>query len=497
MARTLGPLLRQPEETVTQSKKLSMVRTALALGGGACLLYAVLVVTKHGTPSVDWTGLLLPPALVGLLVGVLIVLVHRRACRMSVLKIIQQVRQMREHQEVGLVMLAPGDELGEITGPLNEFLTAAKQNVDDVQAENRELRIEARIAEAEKHHTEAIIFSISDAVIVTNRFDELILANEAAEKLLGFKFGHSMRKGFDRICSDGTLVRLIRETRSHAKNFTRRVVEHTMDQKGVSRTFAITLSCVVGQTSEVSGVVAVLHDITHEKEIARMKSDFVSNVSHELKTPLSSIKAYVEMLVDGEADDEAARQEFYEIISTETNRLHRMIENILNISRIESGVLNVVREPLSVTGVVTEALDVALPQAKAKNIEIHQNLAPVYYQVEADHDMIYQAVLNLLSNAIKYTPDGGEVTVSVSLDDRRNVVIFEISDTGMGIPTEDLPHIFDKFYRVQANKKIAKGTGLGLALVKEIIEAVHEGKLSVTSEPGQGSMFSFELPVIE
>jgi two-component system phosphate regulon sensor histidine kinase PhoR len=202
------------------------------------------------------------------------------------------------------------------------------------------------------------------------------------------------------------------------------------------------------------------------------------------------------MLTDGEAQDEKTKREFYEIISAETDRLHRLIENILNISRIESGVVKVVKEPISLTAVVKQAIDVASPQAKAKSHKLAEQLAPVYYQVEADRDMIYQAVLNLLSNAIKYTPDGGTITVRVSVDERRSVAVCDVSDTGAGIPPEDLPRIFDKFYRVPANSKLAKGTGLGLTLVKHIIETVHDGKMSVTSEIGKGSTFSFELPVM-
>jgi two-component system phosphate regulon sensor histidine kinase PhoR len=358
------------------------------------------------------------------------------------------------------------------------------------------LQIQFRLAAAEKHHTEAIILSITDGVIVTNRFDEMVLANEAAETMLGFQLSASIRKNIDRVLSDGTLVRLIRETRAHGRSLMRKVVEHSMDQKGTPRTFHITLSCVPGVAEEVSGVVAVLHDVTREKEIARMKTDFVSNVSHELKTPLSSIKAYIEMLQDGEANDEKSRHEFYEIIATETNRLHRLIENILNISRIESGVVKVVREPISLPGVVKQVLEVAVVQAKAKNIKIVENLQPVYSQVEADRDMIYQAVMNLVSNAVKYTREGGTVTVRVSTDEQRKVVLCEIADNGLGIPPEDLPKIFDKFYRVQANSKIAKGTGLGLTLVKHIIETVHEGKITVTSEVGKGSTFGFELPLM-
>jgi two-component system phosphate regulon sensor histidine kinase PhoR len=428
---------------------------------------------------------------------VLILMVFWRSLHGAVKSISSQIETMTRTGEIGLVMADGATELSRITKPLNAFLTAVRAQLEDLGAENRELQIQSRIASAEKRHTEAIIFSISDAVIVTNRFDEVLLANEAAEQLLGFKLHGSLRKNIDRVVSDGTLVRLIRETRSHGRSFTRKVVEHCIDQKGAPRTFSITLSCVVTPgDEEVSGVVAVLHDVTREKEIAKMKTDFVSNVSHELKTPLASIKAYVEMLQDGEAADEKTQHEFYQIIATETDRLHRLIENILNISRIESGVVKVVKEPTSLTAVAKQVIDVAAVQARSKHLELTARLAPVYYQVEADHDMLYQAVMNLVSNAMKYTPEGGGVTVSVSVDERRQVAVCDVSDTGAGIPAEDLPHVFDKFYRVGANKKLAKGTGLGLTLVKHIVETVHDGKLSVTSEEGKGSTFTIELPVI-
>jgi len=427
---------------------------------------------------------------------VLVLLVFWRSVHKAIRTVAAQLEAMSCSGQVGLVMVDGVEELHQITRPLNEFLTRLKTQTDQLRSENRELQIQSRIAAAEKQHTEAIILSISDAVIVTNRFDELILSNEAAEKLLGFRLSTALRKNIDQVIFDGTLVRLIRETRSHGRSPARKVMEHTIDQKGTPRVFSITLSCVVTPHEAVSGVVAVLHDVTREKEIARMKTDFVSNVSHELKTPLASIKAYMEMLMDGEATDDKTRREFYEIIASETDRLHRLIENILNISRIESGVVKVVKEPTSLTAVVKRVLDVAAPQARAKNICILDRLAPVYYRVEADPDMMNQAVLNLVSNAIKYTPEGGTINVTVTADERRGTAICDVADTGAGIPAEDLPHIFDKFYRVEANAKMAKGTGLGLTLVKHIIEMVHDGKLSVTSEAGKGSTFSFELPIL-
>jgi len=453
----------------------------------------MLIAYKPNAPDAR-LGYLIPVMLAALTVMVLIG--FQRQVHSSADYIGGQLRQLKVSDEIGLIEVGDGEELASVAEPLNEYLLSIRKNMQRLRSENRELQIQTRIAAAEKHHTEAIIFSISDAVIVTNRFDELLLDNEAAEKLLGFQLASAVRKNIDHIVSDGTLVRLIRETRSHGSGFTRKVVEHSIDSKGAPRIFSITLSCIVAPGEEVSGVVAVLHDVTREKDIARMKTDFVSNVSHELKTPLASIKAYVEMLMDGEAEDEDTKREFYEIISTEADRLHRLIDNILNISRIESGVVKVVRVPVSLPGVVKQVMDVAAPQAKLKGIKLTGHLAPIYYQVEADNDMIYQAVMNLVSNAIKYTPQGGEVTVSVGVDERLGVSFCEVSDNGAGISVEELPHIFDKFYRVKANSKLAKGTGLGLTLVKHIVETVHDGKLSVTSTEGNGSTFSFELPVI-
>src|SRR5439155_2261115 len=195
-----------------------------------------------------------------------------------------------------------------------------------------------------------------------------------------------------------------RQTRQSRSTGGRRIVEHTVSSGGINRTFKITLSCIEGTGGATAGVVAILHDMTREKEVAEMKNDFVSNVSHELRTPLASIKAYVEMLIDGEAEDERTQREFYEIIQNEANRLGRLIDNILNISRIESGLVKVNKQAQSLTVIAKEALEVISPQAQAKSIELVEKLSPVFYQTLVDHDMLYQAILNLLSNAVKYTP---------------------------------------------------------------------------------------------
>ena len=264
------------------------------------------------------------------------------------------------------------------------------------------------------------------------------------------------------------------------------------------RTYKLTLSSVSDdRTSQPTGVVAVLHDMTREKEVAEMKNDFVSSVSHELRTPLASIKAYVEMLIDGEADNEKTKTEFYEVIQNEANRLSRLIDDILNISRIESGIVKVNKQPQSLTVVIKEAIEIITPQARQKRITVKEQLTPVFFQTLADKDMLYQAVLNLLSNAVKYTPEAGSIEVQTIVDEEKKTVMTRITDTGVGIPAKDLPFVFDKFYRAEANNRMAKGTGLGLSLVKQIVETVHGGRMFMESHVGKGSCFGFELKLAE
>jgi two-component system phosphate regulon sensor histidine kinase PhoR len=416
-------------------------------------------------------------------------------------KAVQLVRQqlvgLEGSGDVGLIMVESHDEIGLMVADFNRYLTRIKSRVEHLKLQKRELDIQIRVADAEKRHTEAIIFSISDAVLVTDSFDELVLANEAAERTFDFTMAHMYRQPLAKALGDPDFVKLIADTRNQTTERRRRVVEYSRTVHNERRTFNVTLSGVMDVRGDCTGVVAVLHDITREKEVAAMKTDFVSNVSHELRTPLSSIKAYIEMLVDGEAQDEATRREFYGIIQNETDRLGRLIDNILNISRIESGVVKIRKEPLALASVIKETLEVVRPQATAKDIGLVDDVTAVFYQVLADHDMLYQAVLNLLSNAIKYTPNGGTVTVRTIVDEVRKTARVEIKDTGVGIAPEDLPRMFEKFFRVESSKRMAKGTGLGLSLVKHIIETVHGGEVGVFSKVGQGSTFYFQMKLAD
>jgi two-component system phosphate regulon sensor histidine kinase PhoR len=359
------------------------------------------------------------------------------------------------------------------------------------------MEIQLKVITAERQDAQAILHSISDAVIVTDPFDDVIMANEAAAKIFLFDRDKACGTPIDKLLKDKKVIELIRDMRQSRSKSSRRIVEHSLslDDGGKTRekTFKITLSCVADRSDGPAGVVAVLNDMTREKEVAQMKNEFVSNVSHELRTPLASIKAYVEMLIDGEAQDEKTTREFHEVIQNEANRLSRLIDNILSISRIESGLVQVNKSPQSLTIILKEAIEVITPQARTRNINIIEKLTPVYYQTIADKDMLYQAVLNLLSNAVKYTPDGGSVTIESIVDEARRRVLTRVIDSGVGIPPKDLPHMFDKFFRSESNSHMAKGTGLGLSLVKHIVENVHKGKLSLESEVGKGSCFAFEL----
>jgi two-component system phosphate regulon sensor histidine kinase PhoR len=401
-----------------------------------------------------------------------------------------------------------GGLLVPIADALNELIDATDSAVARAKLQVKELEIQLKVATAERQHAEAIIYSISDGVLVTDPFDELVLANESAARTFDFELSNADRSPVDRVLHDPKMIALIKEMRQSDSRTGRRIVEHQVRTPLGERIFKVTLSCVAdtasdpvlrdgkplpGRNEHRAGVVAVLHDMTREKEVAEMKNDFVSNVSHELRTPLASIKAYVEMLIDGEADDERTRGEFYEVIQNESNRLSRLIDNILNISRIESGLVKIAKQPQSMSVILKDAIDVISPQARGKSITIVEKLTPLFYQTIADKDMLYQAVLNLLSNAIKYTPENGTITVENTVDEAKKTVSTRISDTGVGIPPKDLPFVFDKFYRAEANNHMAKGTGLGLSLVKHIIESVHKGRMFVESNVGKGSCFGFEL----
>ncbi|HOP76759.1 MAG: ATP-binding protein [Thermogutta sp.] len=235
-----------------------------------------------------------------------------------------------------------------------------------------------------------------------------------------------------------------------------------------------------------------LQDLTPLQELRKRHAEFVSAASHEMKAPLAAIRAYTEMLLDGEAGDEHTREEFISTIEAQAQRLQRLVENLLNTARIEAGILKVHKRPISVNEILQEAVRLMTAAANEKDIALLLEPSPLYLPINADRDLMLQAVINLISNAIKYTPNGGKVTVRSQLQDQ--TVVIEVEDTGVGMSPADVTRVFEKFYRVEAHKNMAPGTGLGLPLTKHIVEDVHGGTISVRSKVNEGSVFSIALP---
>jgi two-component system phosphate regulon sensor histidine kinase PhoR len=468
----------------------------LFLGVGMCLYLLLDPMREAGQSAaaktvVLGTGLFL--AVLGLIGGYLIARVPKE--RLD--GVASRLEDLVRRGTIGLVVSeGQSDALGRLGHAVNRYLTFIKDEVEQSRMTAKERQIQMKVLDAEKRHVEAVIHAISDGVIVTDAFGDLVLANASVEQIFSFRFDAALRRPVEDVIGDPKFLALLTEMRETGLHTPHRTVEWVLGEGEAARTFRVTFNTVIQnkRRDRISGIVAVLHDVTKEKEIARMKSDFVSNVSHELKAPLASIKAYVEMLLDGEATTEAASREFLQTIAHETDRLNRLIQNILNLSRLESGLVPVNKADLAVTEILRAVNDAIAPQAAKKNLSLQADLAPVFFRVNGDRDMLYQAILNVLSNAVKYTPEGGMIRVSTYLSN--GSVVVEVADTGLGVPQEELQKIFEKFYRARHSGKTAPGTGLGLALVKHVIEVIHGGKVTVESEVGKGSVFRLSLPAV-
>ncbi|QHE53224.1 two-component system histidine kinase PnpS [Pontibacillus sp. HMF3514] len=248
---------------------------------------------------------------------------------------------------------------------------------------------------------------------------------------------------------------------------------------------------IINHEKEWKGVVLVFHDITELKHLEQMRKDFVANVSHELKTPITSIRGFSETLLQGAMEDEALREQFINIILKESERLQSLIHDLLELSKLEKEGFHLNIESVSLKELIEDIVPIVEQQAKEKDITINQNIHEGE-TIRADSARLKQVVMNMLTNAINYTPQQGEVGIELhSNDDYMEIIV---KDTGIGIPEEDIPRIFERFYRVdKARSRNSGGTGLGLAIVKHIVEA-HEGWIEVESEYQKGTAFHIYLP---
>jgi signal transduction histidine kinase len=326
---------------------------------------------------------------------------------------------------------------------------------------------------AQARQREAILHGLADAVLATDSSSEIILANAAASALLE--------------ASPQPLHEAIRRTLEDGEP---QVTEVTAQ----AQVFELLATPLRDEDGEVSGAVAVGHDVTAYRQLDRLRTNFVSDVSHELRTPLTAIKGFVETLQDGAADDPAVRDRFLNTIAVETERLTRLTNDLLLLTRADAGRLDLHLAPTDLIACVRRAVAQMEGCAREKWIAIATELPDGPASIQADADRIHQVLVNLLDNAIKFTPSGGRVVVSVS--DHEGCPCVAVADNGPGIPADETPHIFERFYRGDRSRarKGTDGSGLGLAIAKAIVEA-HGGRIWATSEPGKGATFRFTLPL--
>jgi len=389
--------------------------------------------------------------------------------------------------------------------PFDSMLTSIARRLSDavVATSQREqlhtaLEIKYGRLTAELAGLKKVLDLVPDPILICDAAENLSFANKPARRLFAMDSDSAEGRALGTILRAESLWELLSAMLRRKTAAEQGTSWECETPDGSRRSFQIHLyrsslqDDPTGTGEEKPFNVVVFRDLAALCDLRRRHAEFVSSVSHEMKTPLSAIRAYVELLADGDASDEKTRDEFLAIIDAQTTRLQRLIDNLLNLARIEAGIIKVNKEPQSLNDLLEEAARVVEPQAGLKQITLRRELSPLYLPVLADKDLLLQAAINLLSNAVKYTPNGGTVTLRSRLADES--VLFEVADTGVGLTPEDCERIFERFYRVDRNKDMASGTGLGLPLAKHIVEDVHRGKMSVASRLGEGSTFSVLLP---
>ena len=431
-------------------------------------------------------------AVISVLSIFLIVLIWH-SLRRSLRRIKQQIHQFESQGRIGMIMIDSDDELAELVGMMNRYLTGLKLRFESDRAQQKELQLQAGAAEAECRKTEAIILGICQAVLVIDQYGELLLANAPAERLFQFDIEKHRHCEIEDVVDDTELLDLIRQTAGSCGGQTVRMFKRLSPDGSRMLSLKVLLSCIQDATGRAIGVVVVIHDMTAERELADMKDDFLSSVSHELKTPLSSVRACAEMLLDNEASDRHGQEKMCKIILEQSHRLNSLIDDILNTSSLESGMFVANFEPVDLSELLGEVLDAVRPQAAERKINLIDQIDPSGLAITADRELLYQVVANLLSNAIKYTAERSDVYIRTGTADGRMVTV-EVIDQGPGIPQELEGRIFEKFYRMPSSKHLVGGTGLGLHLVREIVERIHLGRVELDSSPGDGSTFRICLP---
>jgi two-component system phosphate regulon sensor histidine kinase PhoR len=427
---------------------------------------------------------LLVATLVVLLIGGLVSFAFARMFAARVQRLQRFSQRIAEGDFRPLLREGPRDELSDLADSLNQ--TAAR------------LDREIRLLSGERNRSSAILRSMVEGVAVIDAEERLVFYNRAFSEILIVDSANAEGRPLIEVVRNSDLVGLIRRALRGQEGLQSDITMGITQ----ARSFSITAAPVKaldasapGRTPDdkPSGAVVVLHDVTELRRLERVRQDFVANVSHEFKTPLTAIQGFAETLLAGALDDPENNRRFLEIIRNHAIRLARLTNDLLKLARIEAGKMELEFSSVGLLELIEGCTETTLLKANRKEITLEISVPPQLPAVRGDATLLRDVLQNLLDNAIQYTPAGGHISVAATAGSREAVVT--VADTGIGIPLADSERIFERFYRVDAARsREAGGTGLGLSIAKHIVEA-HGGKLWVESTVGQGSKFSFSLPL--
>ena len=413
--------------------------------------------------------------LLGFILIVTLLLLENRRDNIRLKQINQKVKDLIAGDYSQVLDMQGSSEITNITNNLNDLSEVIRLTQENLEQESKRLH--------------SILSYMTDGVLATNRRGKITMINDMAKKQLGVQKEEVINK---------SILELLKiEDEYELRDLITQVPElmiDSQDANGEYLSLRVRFALVRRESGFISGLVAVLHDTTEQEKEERERRLFVSNVSHELRTPLTSVKSYLEALDEG-ALSEPVAPDFIKVSLDETNRMMRMVTDLLHLSRIDNATSHLDVELINFTAFITFILnrfDQIRGQDEEKKYELVRDYPITSVWIEIDTDKMTQVIDNILNNAIKYSPDGGKITVTMKTTDDQ--MILSISDQGLGIPKQDLPRIFDRFYRVdRARSRAQGGTGLGLAIAKEIIKQ-HKGFIWAKSEYGKGSTFTIVLP---
>jgi two-component system phosphate regulon sensor histidine kinase PhoR len=367
------------------------------------------------------------------------------------------------------------DELTDLARALNETAAHLDRTI--------------RTLTGERNQSSAILRSMIEGVAVIDSRERVVFCNRAFAEILNLDAARCEGRPLVELVRQADLLDLARRALTSADSLQGSLIIGTV----MPRSFAVTATPVKALEPAANGAVIVLHDITELRRLERVRQDFVANVSHEFKTPLTAIQGFAETLLGGALEDEKNNRRFLEIIRDHASRLGRLTDDLLKLARIEAGKLDVQYQPVSVAELVEGCAATTLFKASQRNIALNLSYPPELPAVRGDAGLLREVLQNLLDNAVQYTSPGGRVDLSAATRDHEAVIT--VADTGIGIPLADQERIFERFYRVDAARsREVGGTGLGLSIAKHIVEA-HGGRLWVESTVGAGSQFHFSIPL--